>query len=136
MKFSTPHWFRLFIFGCFLAVAMCALIFSSHIRSVRAVCMTPAHLGSRIWTPSATVTVIYGESPAFSSAEQIAVTASESSELHSINSMGLQTLELDYKTSKKTDDYGNKFRYRAKVSDVHGAQMGRWAWDVFLVNAP
>lgn len=61
---------------------------------------------------------------------------SESSELHSLNSLGLQTLELEYKTSKKTDEFGNQFRYRAKVKDAQGNQVGRWAWDVFLLRAP
>lgn len=60
---------------------------------------------------------------------------SEASELHSLPELGLKTLELDYRQSKRTDEYGNKFKYRAKVRDVHDAQVGRWAWDVFLVRA-
>ena len=60
---------------------------------------------------------------------------SEAAELHSLSQLGLITLELDYKTSKRTDEYGNKFRYRAKVRGVNGNQAGRWAWDVFLVVA-
>lgn len=58
---------------------------------------------------------------------------SEPSELHTLVALGLSTLDLTYQESKKTDEFGNKFRYRAKVKDTHGAQLGRWAWDVFLV---
>ena len=59
---------------------------------------------------------------------------SESSELATLQAGGLKTLELAYKTSKFVDQHGNSFRYRAKVKDTNGAQVGRWAWDVFLVS--
>ena len=56
----------------------------------------------------------------------------ESGELHSIALSGVTTIELDYKLSKKTDEYGNQFRYRAKVRTDKGSNLGGWAWDVFL----
>lgn len=60
---------------------------------------------------------------------------SEPSELHTLSEHGVAGLDLDYKEAKRTDQHGNRFRWRAKVRDVHGAQAGRWAWDVVLVRA-
>ena len=45
-------------------------------------------------------------------------------------------LHLDFKESKRVDEHGNRFKYRAKVDDAKGAKVNRWAWDVFLVKAP
>lgn len=59
---------------------------------------------------------------------------SEAAELLTLQSVGLKTIELDYKETKKEDEYGNSFRYRAKVKDGRGVQVNRWAWDVFLLT--
>lgn len=59
---------------------------------------------------------------------------SEAEELHALPDLGLKSIDLGYRESKRTDRYGNQFRYRAKVKDVRGAQLGRWAWDVFFVS--
>jgi hypothetical protein len=59
---------------------------------------------------------------------------SEPNELHRLLALGVAILDLDYKESRRRDEHGNWFRYRAKVQDVRGAQAGRWAWDVFLVR--
>jgi hypothetical protein len=61
---------------------------------------------------------------------------SEPSELHTLEELGLKTLNLDYKFSRRVDLHGNEFRYRAKVRDKRDAQLGRWAYDVFLTTQP
>lgn len=60
---------------------------------------------------------------------------SEPEELHRLKALNVVVIELNYTESKRTDEHGNQFKYRAKVRDDRGAQVGRWAWDVFLVTA-
>lgn len=59
---------------------------------------------------------------------------SESGELHTLVELGLRKIELDYRESRRVDQFGNRFRYRARVRDAQDAQLGRWAWDVFLTT--
>ena len=59
---------------------------------------------------------------------------SEPEELHTLESLDVKALELEFKESKRVDQYGNEFKYRAKVRDTAGARVSRWAWDVFLAH--
>ena len=59
---------------------------------------------------------------------------SEPDELHTLATFNISALELDFKLSKRVDEYGNQFKYRAKVKDTTAGSIGRWAWDVWLVQ--
>lgn len=61
---------------------------------------------------------------------------SESNELQNLSASSIRVIELDYKESRRTDEHGNRFRFRTKVRDARGAQVGRWAWDVFFLSEP
>jgi hypothetical protein len=51
---------------------------------------------------------------------------SDPSELRALSDLHVDSISLDFKESWRTDQYGNRFRYRAKVNGT------RWAWDVFF----
>jgi hypothetical protein len=61
---------------------------------------------------------------------------SQGSELYALAALDVARIRLDYRESKRADEFGNRFRYRAKVEDAKGAKVGRWAWDVFLLSKP
>ena len=71
-------------------------------------------------------------------------------ELHSLAEFGVHALDLGYHVSRKTDAFGNQFRYRAQVNpgrrrdfrdsrehedhESKARTVGRWAYDVFFVT--
>lgn len=59
---------------------------------------------------------------------------SEAEELFHLPALDVVAIFLDYHESRRTDEYGNQFKYRSKVRDAQGARVGRWAWDVFLTS--
>ena len=59
---------------------------------------------------------------------------SEPGELKTLEALDVRAIFLDYKESKRTDEHGNRFKYRARVRDKRDADVGKWAWDVFLVT--
>lgn len=61
---------------------------------------------------------------------------SEANEMSDLPALDVRAIELDYRESRRRDEQGNQFKYRAKVRDAQGASVGRWAWDVFLVLEP
>jgi hypothetical protein len=61
---------------------------------------------------------------------------SEQDELLMLPMLGVESISLDFKQSRRVDEYGNQFRYRAKIGNVKHDHPGRWAWDVFLQIAP
>lgn len=48
--------------------------------------------------------------------------------------LAFTAIDLDYKTGRRTDEFGNVFRYRARVEFDRGdkAPRQRWAFDVLL----
>jgi len=59
---------------------------------------------------------------------------SEPGELHSLSELGIESIALDFKLSNRRDGWGNTFRYRAKIYGSNHRDLGRWAYDVFLLH--
>jgi hypothetical protein len=62
---------------------------------------------------------------------------SQPGELHTLPSMGVYSISLDYWLSHKRDQYGNVFRYQSEVNanDPNGgSEVGPIAYDVGLVS--
>lgn len=57
---------------------------------------------------------------------------SQPEELHSLESVGVAGISLDYHLSKKEDDFGNRFTYRSVIRDMNGGEAGKVIYDVFL----
>lgn len=59
---------------------------------------------------------------------------SQPEELHTLLSLGVNSINLKYKLSERRDEYGNLFRYRALVNPGERTPTGRMAYDVFFVT--
>ena len=61
---------------------------------------------------------------------------SQPGELHTLASMGVNSISLNYHADAKHDQYGNGFRYRARVNPDEVTDVGKGAYDVFFVRLP
>jgi hypothetical protein len=59
---------------------------------------------------------------------------SEANELHPLTEVGIESMALEFKLSNRRDRWGNTFRYRAKIYGFNHQDLGRWAYDVFLLH--
>ena len=69
---------------------------------------------------------------------------SQPNELHKLSEFGIYSLTLSYFESRKQDEFGNQFRYRARINpdqkhrdsrdETKSGEPGRWAYDVFFTT--
>jgi hypothetical protein len=62
---------------------------------------------------------------------------SQPGELHTLPSMGVDSIDLHYRLSWRRDQFGNVFRYRARVNSRDSgddSEVGKIAYDVFFMT--
>lgn len=69
---------------------------------------------------------------------------SQPNEIHPLPELGIRSLSLGYFESRQTDEFGNQFRYKARINprkehrdprdEGPDGTPGRWAYDVFFVT--
>ena len=59
---------------------------------------------------------------------------SQPDELHTLPSLGINSISINYKRDAKSDQYGNVFRYRAQVNPGDPTNAGKTAYDVYFVG--
>jgi hypothetical protein len=60
---------------------------------------------------------------------------SQPEELHTLPSVGVNSLSLKYKETERIDQFGNHFRYLGRVNPGDASTVDRKAYDVFFVTA-
>ncbi len=57
-------------------------------------------------------------------------------ELHPLPELGVYSISLNYRFSRRTDEFGNVFRYRSTVNQHQSreSEVGKKIYDVFFVN--
>ena len=76
---------------------------------------------------------IFAELRLWTDTERDGISTSE--ELHPLSALGIESIDLNYRASGRTDSSGNLFRYRSQVGAAT-APMVRFAYDVYLAVRP
>jgi hypothetical protein len=59
---------------------------------------------------------------------------SQTDELHTLDEVGIQSIGLMYRESRRVDEFGNEFRYKGFLNPDHGDKVNRVIYDVLLGN--
>jgi hypothetical protein len=57
---------------------------------------------------------------------------SQPEELHHLDELGISSIDLGYRLSQFTDQFGNRFRYRGRLNIEHAVEVDQTIYDVLL----